>query len=157
MNVKNLALGIGIIIVFALALWQGIEAFYPSPQYDDFCDIETPRIPLEENSTKQDNNYCYEQYQTARNAHSKVVFIISLIIGLIIIIVGYKLLTTEPVGSSLIGAGIWAIFWGSVVNWQNFPDFSRFIMLLITLVLLVWLTIKLNTQKKSFFQKVLKK
>ena len=27
MNVKNLILGIGIVIVFALVLWQGIEAF----------------------------------------------------------------------------------------------------------------------------------
>src|SRR3989338_6194448 len=37
MKIKNLVLGIGIIIVFALALWQGIEAFYPSPKYDSFC------------------------------------------------------------------------------------------------------------------------
>lgn len=37
MNVKNLILGIGIFIVYLLMLGYGIEAFYPSPQYDSFC------------------------------------------------------------------------------------------------------------------------
>jgi hypothetical protein len=37
MNVKNLVLGIGIFIVYLLMLNYGIEAFYKSPQYNDFC------------------------------------------------------------------------------------------------------------------------
>lgn len=37
MNVKNLVLGIGIFVVFMLMLGYGIEAFYPSPKYDNFC------------------------------------------------------------------------------------------------------------------------
>lgn len=37
MNVKNLVLGVGIFIVFLLMLNYGIEAFYKSPQYEDFC------------------------------------------------------------------------------------------------------------------------
>ena len=37
MKVKNLVLGIGIFIVYLLVLNYGIEAFYPSPQYDKFC------------------------------------------------------------------------------------------------------------------------
>src|SRR3989338_7347720 len=37
MNVKNLVLGIGIFIVYLLMLNYGIEAFYPSPKYEDFC------------------------------------------------------------------------------------------------------------------------
>jgi hypothetical protein len=35
--VKNLVLGIGIFIVFMLMLGYGIEAFYPSPKYEDYC------------------------------------------------------------------------------------------------------------------------
>ena len=45
-NVKNLVLGIGIIVVFALALWQGVEAFYPSPQYEKFCNTIPTPAPL---------------------------------------------------------------------------------------------------------------
>ncbi|MEK6825718.1 MAG: hypothetical protein AABY00_02945 [Nanoarchaeota archaeon] len=37
MSVKNLVLGIGIFIIYLLMLSYGIEAFYPSPQYEDFC------------------------------------------------------------------------------------------------------------------------
>ena len=37
MIVKNLVLGIGIFIVFLLMLGYGIEAFYPSPKYENFC------------------------------------------------------------------------------------------------------------------------
>ncbi len=37
MAVRNLVLGIGIFIVYLLMLAYGIEAFYPSPQYDKFC------------------------------------------------------------------------------------------------------------------------
>lgn len=37
MNVKNIVLGAGIFIVFMLMLNYGIEAFYPSPQYGEFC------------------------------------------------------------------------------------------------------------------------
>ncbi|MCH7568348.1 MAG: hypothetical protein IIA87_02910 [Nanoarchaeota archaeon] len=44
MKVKNLVLGIGIFIVFMLALGYGIQAFYPEPKYDDYCDVSL-RIP----------------------------------------------------------------------------------------------------------------
>lgn len=39
MNFKNFILGLGIFIVFALALFQGLETFYPTPEWDDFCDV----------------------------------------------------------------------------------------------------------------------
>lgn len=37
MRFKNFILGLGIFIVFALSLFQGLETFYPTPQWDDFC------------------------------------------------------------------------------------------------------------------------
>ena len=72
-NVKNLVLGIGIIIVFGLALWQGIEAFYPSPQYDKFCKAgrfesvyPVKAYPYEPNCTfpislQEDQNKCFAE------------------------------------------------------------------------------------------------
>src|SRR3989344_1645587 len=177
MNVKNLALGIGIIVVFALVLWQGIEAFYPSPPYDDFCNIGSPQIaPLkpdticdssanlqrseqecysqrgspiyeyDENGCQisvKECDFCNKEWEEARDAHSKPVFIISLIIGIIAIIVGYAILSIEPVGSALIGSGIWSIFWGAVVNWRNFSSIWRFLLLLLALILIIYITIRL--------------
>jgi len=158
MNLKNLVLGIGIIVVFGLVLWQGIETFYPSPQYEDFCPQDLPNPePYDDEDLKDISAYreCMEQYDTERNAHSKVVFIIAFIVGIITIIIGYKILSVEPVGSTLIGSGVWSLFWGTVQNWRNFSNLPRFLLLLAALVLLILLAIKLNTEKKkSFWQRI---
>jgi len=46
MRVKNIILGIGIFVVYALVLWQGIQAFYPAPEWDDFCSFDESRKPF---------------------------------------------------------------------------------------------------------------
>lgn len=169
MKVKNIVLGIGIVIVFALALWQGVEAFYPSPQWDNYCgSVEIPRLVadkdvnfynnqtlcLENNGTWR-NGYCdyysecQESFDEAMDKHAMYTFFISIIVGIIIIIVGYSILSIEPVGSALIASGIWAFFYGSVVNWRNFSDIWRFLLLLAALVLLILFAIHLNRNKKG--------
>ncbi|MBU0760497.1 MAG: hypothetical protein KJ600_00205 [Nanoarchaeota archaeon] len=167
MKIKNLVLGIGIVVVFALTLWQGIEAFHSSPQWDDFCGerTTTPR-PLdkpadqitlpecEQQGGVWQDEYCdfyYEcqqEFNHAEDAHSKIVFTISLIAALASIILGYFILSVEPVGSALIASGIWAIFYGSAINWRNFSSIIRFSLLLVALVLLIWLAMRLNKKKK---------
>ena len=195
MRVKNLVLGIGIVVVFALALWQGIEAFYPSPQYDDFCSgVDRFSAPypakadgnyatnctfsreLQEQQTQcyadggqpifeyDDNgctiaikecDFCQKYFDEAQDKHAKYVFFISLIVAVITIIVGYSILSIEPVGSALIGSGIWAIFYGSVINWRNFSNIWRFLLLLLALILLIWFAVRLNTrEEKGFWQKL---
>lgn len=192
-NVKNLVLGIGIVVIFGLALWQGIEAFYPSPQYDEFCApgrfeayYPKPPMPVEESCIysqelrdaettcyaergqpvyEYDNkgcyvsvkscDYCQRDFEKAQDAHSKIVFIIAVIVGVITLIVGYGVLSTEPVGSALIGSGIWAIFWGAAINWRNFSNIWRFLLLLVALVLVIWFALRLNKpDKKNFWQKL---
>lgn len=172
MNVKNLVLGIGIIVVFALVLWQGIEAFYPSPDYQDYCNVtkqypsytdrgmceanggvwnqyEQP-IPAKTNETGYCDYFykCGQDFNEAQLAHSKIVFYISLIIAIIAVIVGFTVLSVEPVGSALIGAGIWAIFYGTVVNWRNFSNIWRFLLLLVALVALIWIALRLNRNQR---------
>jgi len=154
MNVKNLVLGIGIVIVYALVLWQGVEAFYPSPQFDDYCSEVIPKPILDEGSRvpikiEDDFKECREEFNSARDSHSSVVFVIALIVGILTLVLGYFVLSVEPVGSALIGSGIWAIFWGSVINWRNFSNIWRFLLLLFALVLLIWLTLRLNRPEKK--------
>ena len=176
-NIKNLVLGIGIVVVFALVLWQGIEAFYPTPEYSDFCEdykraevVDTresceeigglwnahdglrPKTvggePEIEGWCERDFT-CRQEYEDARDKHSKIVFIISLIVGIIVLFIGYGYLSVEPVGSALIGGGIWSIFFGSVVNWRNFSSVWRFVLLLLALIIIIWITLKLNSPKKK--------
>ena len=168
MNTKNLVLGIGIVIVFALVLWQGIEAFYPSPQWNQFCNETGPMVvPVKLGEVNQMTNasycaeingtfrqgYCdiyYECQKTFDNAdkeHSKVVFVVSLIAALIAVILGYAVLSVEPVGSSLIASGVWSLLWGTAMNWTNFTNIWRFLLLLVALVVLIWIALRLNSKK----------
>jgi len=49
MKVRNVILGLGILIIYGLALSQGIQAFYPEPEFEDFCDIsDAPYKPIPE-------------------------------------------------------------------------------------------------------------
>ena len=180
MKFKNIVLGIGIVIVFALVLWQGIETFYPSQQYEDYCgNVSVPQsiesqkmaaaVPgvdyvysnatfcLAHNGTWQ-NGYCdyyyvcQKSYESAMDGHSRVVFYISLIVAVIAFIIGFLILSVEPVGSALLGSGVWAIFYGSVVNWRNIGVAFRFVLLLFVLVLLIYIALRLNRKdKKSKF------
>ena len=151
MNMKNLVLAVGIFIIYMLMLGNGIEAFYESPKYGDFCDeSEGPRVvPAEINETKvAESKECYDNFNDAQDAYSNVVFIITIIAGVFTLIIGYFVLSVEPVGSALIASGIGAIFYGSAINWRNFSDIWRFLLLAVALVLLIWLALRLNKPGK---------
>ena len=170
MKIKNVVLGIGIVVIFALTLWQGVEAFYPSPQWNDYCDhVNVPKAlngdkPIQINQERcldfggmwedGDCDYyskCQSEYDSAMNSHSQTVFFISLIVAIIVFILGYSLLSVEPVGSALTGAGIWSVFYGTVINWRNFSDIWRFLILISVLILLIWFALKINKKKKGFW------
>jgi len=192
-NAKNIILGIGIVVIYALVLWQGIEAFYPSPQHDDFCKSSIfdsgPFVKSADRGTscnftkdlqeqqdqcytqkgfpvyEYDNNgctvkikecnMCNEELNEAQDKHSKAVFVIAIIAGIITLIVGYSILSVEPVGSALMGSGIWAIFWGAAINWRSFSSVLRFLLLLIALVVIIWFALRLNrSEKKNIWQKI---
>ena len=189
MNVKNLVLGIGIFIVYLLVLNYGIEAFYPSPQYENYCtnqnyyypgsypikEIGTGQVNCTVAPTPQQQNVCSssggnlvadtydnigcpatfkcdtcnKDFNDAQKSHSKVIFYIALIVGILTLIVGYTVLSVEPVGSALMASGIGALVYGSIRNWQNLSNIWKFLLLLVSLVLLVWITLRLNSKKSK--------
>jgi hypothetical protein len=185
MKFKNILLGIGIFVVFTLVLHQGLQTFYQTPEWDDYCSFHsTP--PITENgmeckiipviNLKADACYaakgefvweydsngcpfsgycdaCRIDYENALDIHSNRVFIISVIVGLITFIVGLFLLAKEPVGSALMASGIWSVFYGVVVNWRNFSNSWKFVLLFVLLILLIWLALKFNEKRKwGFFR-----
>lgn len=190
MRVKNLILGVGIFIVFLLVLNYGIEAFYPSPQYDSYCRSQAPAYaeaypvkgivgmggvnctyfatPQQQNECNENGgflvsdrydsdgcpssykcDFCAKQFNDAQKEHSKTVFVISLIAGIVTLLAGYLILSTEPVGSALMASGVGALVYGSIRNWQNLSNIWRFVLLLAALVLLIWIALHLNRQRSS--------
>ncbi len=188
-NVKNIVLGIGIFIVYLLMLGYGIEAFYPSPKYDDFCtpgrfqsyypDKPIPATPVnctyspqlrdaeqacyvdrgspiyeyDENGctvSVRECDYCQRDFDDKNKQYSKIVFVIALIAGIATLLIGFSILSVEPVGSALMASGVGAIIYGSIRNWQNLSDVWRFLLLFAALVLLIWIALRLN-RRKGFF------
>ena len=39
MKVRNVILGLGILIIYGLVLSQGIQTFYPEPEFEEFCNV----------------------------------------------------------------------------------------------------------------------
>lgn len=188
MKFRSFVLGVGIFIVYLLALFQGIQTFYPSPQYNDFCDLSIGKsFPLEgcSFSTELRNketscyslggNFVYEygdngcpvdgycdecgiSYDRALDNYANRLFLISIVLGIIVLVVGLFLLKKEPVGSSLLASAIFTVFFGVVRNWRNFTESWRFFLLFVLLVALVWLTLRLEAgskkKGKSLFSKL---
>lgn len=185
MKFKNFVLGLGIFIVFALAMHQGLETFYTTPQWDDFCEfhnapiitkpVECPNNVALQNLANQcwqsNGEFVYEydsngcpisgycdgcriDYETALDEHSTRVFIISIIIGIVAFIGGFFMLKTEPVGSALMASAIWAVFYGVVVNWRNFSNSWRFLILFILLMVLIWIALRFNRKNEGLVSKI---
>jgi uncharacterized membrane protein len=183
---KKFILGLGIFIVFALALFQGLETFYPTPQYEDFCKINSAPIIYKGESqcpiipdlqTKADQcwaskgEFIYEydsngcpisgrcdgcriDYENALDVHSNRVFIITIIIGVIAFVAGLFLLSTEPVGSALMASGIWSVFYGVAINWRNFSNSWKFLLLFILLIILIWVALRFNKKHESLVSRI---
>lgn len=165
----------------------GIETFYASPKYEDFCKsgelrgyypekipvyptnctyskqlreqeqacYEKNGLPVYEydeggcNNAVRECNLCNNDFMDEQAKHDKVVFVVALIVGIIVLLIGYGVLNVEPVGSSLMASGVGAIFYGSMRNWVNLTNVWRFLLLLLALILLIWIALRLNKNVKS--------
>ena len=83
----------------------------------------------------------YNNFQDERNIYNRNVFIVSGIIGIIIIIVGAVLHLTS-VSSGLFGGGVLTIIYGTMNYWSELGDIARFIILGIALGVLIYLGYK---------------
>lgn len=175
-RLKKTILGIAISIILALFIGYGIETFYPSPRYQDFCEDSFPKPHKVENISQCDyviesnsefEQSCYNQdgivrydyneegcriavecdtcnveYRDASEGYNKVIFIVTLILGLAAVIIGALILKIEPVGSGIMGGGVLTMIYGTLRYWGNLADVGRFIILGLILAILIWLGYK---------------
>ena len=84
---------------------------------------------------------CNNNFQDERNIYNRNVFIVSGIIGIIVIIVG-AILHLTSVSSGLFGGGVLTIIYGTMNYWSELGDIARFIILGIALGVLIYLGYK---------------
>jgi len=90
--------------------------------------------------------FCQQGYEKVRNIYFRNVFIISGIIGIIVIIIGVILHLTS-VSAGLFGGGVLTIIYGTISYWSELADWARFIILGIALGILIWLGYKKLNKK----------
>ncbi|MCK5150009.1 hypothetical protein KAJ87_03730 [Candidatus Pacearchaeota archaeon] len=175
MAIKDVIIGIAIIVMTILVSFYGINTFYPKPDYDDFCgDVKTQelietqerceelegkwivheRIEPVENLAEgfcDRDYYCRQDLEEAEKVRSRNVFLIALPLAILLIIVGAFLFKLESVGAGLMGGGIGTLIYGAGAYWPYSENWIRFILSLVALIILVglayWFSKKFGKKK----------
>ncbi len=167
MHLKNIIIGIGIIILTIAAGVYLVNTLYESPSYDDYCgsvqnlwnvndsalcesyggrwnpSMEPKIVPSSPGYC--DITYtCMKEYDAAYEDYSRTVFLISIPLGIIIIAVGAFAFGLEAVGAGLMAGGVGIILWGVSGFWSFAQDWLKLILSLAGLVALIWLAYYFN-------------
>lgn len=170
-KIKAILLSLIIAIVLTAFVIYFIQAIYPSPEYEDYCDIKEREISIPENpvivggtcatvspesrqeccenkgyelyneETGKCEDPCREKYETARNKYKLIVFIIAVIVGLLAVSTGV-ILALPSVSSGLMLGGAFLTFYGTAIYWSKLNNWLRVIILGIVLTILIWLGYK---------------
>lgn len=167
MKIKEIVLGIAIIVLTIFVTYYGINTIFPSPDYNSYCTPEmggatyTSQSLCETNSgrwnpvvgpkaTGQVDGYCDLYYQCnqdfndANKMRSRKVFFIALPLGVAIIALGAFVFGLEAVGAGLMGGGIGTLIYGSGAYWPYTENWIRFGISLLGLILIIWLAYFFN-------------
>ena len=182
MSLKNIILGIAIIILTISVAIYGISLFYDRPEYGDFCDeFKTAEVIDNQQRCeeiggkwngdsipraidgKEITGYCDRDYtcrmegEKAMEKYSRNVFLIALPLGIIVIALGAFVFGLEAVGAGLMGGGIGIILYGIGGFWRFADDWLKFVLSLVGLIALIWLTYWFNSKNWNIWKKRIKK
>ncbi len=173
-NFKRIASLIAIALLSLFVIVLGIEAFYTSPKYEDFCEFDRPEpylvTPEKSNlcsyiETKQEYDcsiskgiprydfdkegcrkfkecdYCNKNFEDAKKPYNRTVFIIHILAGVILILIGIYI-KLEFVGTGFIYGGILNLLVGVIRYFSDMSPIIRFITVLIALIIVVYVAFK---------------
>ncbi len=164
MSIKNVVIGIAIVILTIFVVVYGIGMFYERPEYTDFCPdvyqintkaecINAGGVWYEGESESESAGHCeadiscYDEYDEAQESYSRNIFLITLPLGIVLIIAGIVIFGLETVGAGLAGGGIGILLWGVGGYWMYGSNLLKFLLSLVGLVAVIWLAYWFN--KKS--------
>ena len=176
-DIKHLLLGIVIAIIFFMFCVFGIKLIYTGPAYEDFCNnsyyekipsnctmsIELknkvnecyskegiPRYEYDEEGCEKDLtcDLCNKDFENANKNYTKNLFLISLILGLIIIAVSVLFIKISTISGGLMAGSIFFMIYGTGGYWNFMDDLVRFAILGVVLSTLIWLAYYLKNKKE---------
>ena len=167
MHIKNVIIALGIIILTISVGIYGVNTFYDSPDYNDYCaeaemnwyinnSVQCEAVDgkwsgyMGPKTVGSPDGYCdvaytcRMEYEADRETYSRNVFLIALPLGIIVVAVGALVFGLEAVGAGLMAGGVGIILWGVGGFWGFAEDWLKFVLSLLGLVVLVWLAYYFN-------------
>lgn len=126
-NIRNMAIGIGVVILLPLILHVGVRLV-----------VKEPSRPHTRNLSYESEEYqtLNQKYQSEQKIYEKYYFYIATVVGIVTIIAG--VLTPMPfLGMGFILGGIVCLAHGYFRYWDEMHDLVKFISLLLALILLI--------------------
>lgn len=161
-DVKKILLIIGIAVVLAFFIGQGINLVFNQPQWDQYCNESVYGKPLlagqvdpsqnrtlceSVNTSKWMGTYCDFTYECQKSfnqdneSYNKNVFITSIIIGILLIVASFAI-KQEAISIGVLSGALLLIFYGCMTYWGQAAKLIRFIILGVALVVLVFIAYK---------------
>ncbi len=161
---KAVIFSVAVAFVSVFFFAYAVQAVYPAPQYDDFCDRSVDYVAYDNagdceavggkwdsfvevpkevgRSGHCDVEFtCRDDYEEARKPYERNVFFANLILGIVLFVVAF-FLGIEAVSSGLMGGAVMLIVYGSMRYWGELSDVWRTLMLGVALGILIYLGYK---------------
>jgi hypothetical protein len=138
MKIKQVLLGVIIGVVFLMFCVFGAKLIYDSPQYEDYCNYtkiyETNNTAIQNQLSQE----CTTKFDTANENYSKNMFLISLIVGVLVIVGSAVFIKIESVSGGLMFGSLMFLIYGTGNYWRYMNDWVRFVILGIALGVLIY-------------------
>jgi len=92
-------------------------------------------------------DFCNKEFDEANKNYTKNLFLISLILGLIVIAVSVLFIKISMISGGLMAGSIFFMIYGTGGYWNYMDDFLRFGILGVVLGVLIWLAYYLKNEK----------
>ena len=144
---KGVAIGLGILILTSFVAVYGMNMFLDKPIYENYCEeFSRPAVELDMEQ-EIENKECLAEYDLAREQYTKILFIISVPLGILIIALGVFIFSLSSVGVGIMLGGVYTLIYGAANYWRYGEDWMRFLVSLIGLVALVLIAYRFSRKK----------
>lgn len=127
-NIRNMAIGIGVIILLPLILHVGVRLVVHEPSH--------PNIGSFAHESEEYRATKMQEYKSEQKIYEKYYFYIAVVVGIVAIIAG--VITPMPfLGMGFILGGVVCLVNGYFRYWDEMNDLIKFISLLLALILLI--------------------
>ena len=152
-NIKQILLGIIIGVVLLMFLVFGAKLIYETPQYDKYCNYTQIYEKNDTSLQTQLSQQCSQNYDTASKNYSQKMFVLSLIIGVLIITGSVIFIENHPVSGGFMFGSLMFLIYGTGGYWRYMNDWLRFIILGIALGILVYVSYWIGKREKKIKRK----